>query len=171
MSDLVLQSIVVGLIAIISALVGGVLPQWIQNFENEKKLKREKLETLYIDIENWFNNAFNIFYLQFDLIFKGVIDWDGYSDICIKQKPLGTHKKSEMTICLYFNELDEEYKQLLKSVTDINKFINGEIRQAYIRGEDVNSFKALHQEKVDFSINNMKSLQDHIRNLAGSLSK
>lgn len=170
MSDLVIQSIVVGLVAIISALVGGILPQWIQRSENEKKLKRDKLETLYVDIENWFNNAFNIFFIQFNLVFKGAIGWDGYLDICNEQKPLGTHKKSEMTIYIYFNDLEKDYKQLVDSVQDITSFIHVEIQQAYIRGENIESFKSLYLEKVDVTLNSFNGIKNHIRDLAKSLN-
>jgi hypothetical protein len=168
-SDLVIQSIVVGLVAIVSALVGGILPQWIQSLANEKKLKREKLESLYIDIEDWFNNAFNLLYLQFNLVYEGAIGWDEYIEILTKQESKGTFKKSEMTIYLYFNEMEDEYKQLRESIRDVSLLIEGEIKQSYIRGEDIRTFKGLHQKKIDSAIKNMDEVKNHLRKLAKSL--
>ncbi len=164
------QSIIVGLVAILSAFIGGVMPQWIQRRSDERKLRREKLESLYIEIEDWFNNAFNLLYIQFDLVYKGVIDWNGYLDLINNQTYQGKYQKAKMTIYLYFNELEDEYNKLVQSVQDINELINGEIKQSYTQGANIDSFRPLHQEKIDLSLKLMDALGKHVRTLAKSLS-
>lgn len=71
---------------------------------------------------------------------------------------------------LYFNELEDEYNKLVQSVQDINELINGEIKQSYTQGANINSFRPLHQEKIDLSLKLMDALGKHVRTLAKSLS-
>ncbi|WP_332446133.1 hypothetical protein [Sphaerochaeta sp.] len=164
------QSVIVGLVAILSALIGGVMPQRIQRRSEERKLRREKLESLFIEIDDWFNNAFNLFCIQFDLVFEGAIDWNGYLDIINNQTYQGKFQKAKMTIYLYFNELENEYNKLVQSVQDINALINGEIKQSYAQGANINSFRPRHQEKIKLSLELMDAIRNHIRTLARSLS-
>lgn len=80
------------------------------------------------------------------------------------------HQKAKMTIYLYFNELENEYNKLVQSVQDINELINGEIKQSYTQGADINSFRKRHQEKIDLSLKLMDAIGNHVRTLARSLS-
>ncbi len=86
MNDAIIQSIVVGAVAILSAFIGGILPNKIQSKTKEKKIKCKKLEELYINIENWYNTVFNYMCAELSLVFDGHIDWNEYLDRFIQQK-------------------------------------------------------------------------------------
>lgn len=170
MNNEAIQSIIVGVTAVSSAVIGGIIPNWIQNRNKINEIKREKLEELYIEIENWYNSAFSTFSLYFSLVFRGEIDWNGYLDLVIEEDKKGDHKKSTIILYLYFEELEKDFNRVKEAVIDVNSFIDRDIKQVYLSGEDIKPLRGKHYEKVVYANQSLDILKRHMQKIAKKLS-
>lgn len=170
MSETIAQSLIVGGVAIISAVIGGVLPNIIHKKIKVKEIKRAKIESLYLDVENWFNHAFAIYALNFKLVLDGHINWNQYLDMIIKgDKSEGDFKRAKIIMYLYFNELEKDFTQLHKSIMELNDFIEGEVKLAYRKNAELSIFKSKHSDLVHQANNSLDILQKKMHKLAANL--
>lgn len=169
MSNELSQSIIVGAVAILSAFIGGIIPNWIQNKNRINEIKREKLEELFIETENWYNSAYSVFYLQFSLVFNGHIDWNTYLDMIVEEDKKGDHKKSTIILYLYFKELEQDFNRVREAVIDVNTFINTDIKKLYLVGQDINSLREKYNKKVAYANKSAEILKEHMQKVAKRL--
>lgn len=143
-----------GIITLISTIVGGLLSifgGYIANKVHTKneliEKKKELLETLYVDITKWYNHFFHI-YISFTLVLDGISTWNEYLDNINSQNKETNIFSSEITIYLYFPELIDNYKELLKKVQDIYSYIENDIKNSYKINRNILSYKPLLNKKI-----------------------
>jgi hypothetical protein len=152
---------------ILGAVIGGVIPHFLREKSAYKTFRRNKLEELYDDINNWINYSFMI-PINFYLVFSKTIDWNGYLDKIIETEPGKSVKifKSEIIINLYFKELVPDFNKLTKAYQNINGFINHEIKNAYLAGDEILIFKSEFDAKVKGITDLVEKLKEHIKTIA-----
>ena len=153
---------------IIGALIGSVIPNFLQNRNAYRSFLRNQLIELYEDINRWLLALISLDILSFRLVFKGVKDWDWYLDQTINSdnnKELKFYK-SEIIINLHFSKLITIYNDTVNSVQDLHKFINTEIAKSYEAGIDINIHKITFESKVNNLIDKTNILKSNILNLA-----
>ena len=117
--------------AAISAVFGVIIPNYLRSKSEYRTLRRNKLESLYDDINNWFTTTFCLVVLNFYFVFDKKINWDGYLDLIINSEKEKVFFKSEIIINLYFKELETDFINLTKANQGITKFINNEIKEPF----------------------------------------
>jgi hypothetical protein len=152
----------------ISAVFGVIIPNYLRSKSEYRLFRRNKLELLYDDINNWFNTSFNVFVLNFYLVLDNKTDWNSYLDY-INKSNLEKEKvffKSEIIINLYFKELEIDFINLTKANQAIIKFINTEIKKNYEMSDDIHIFKPDFHTKVMEIIALAEKLKVHIKDIA-----
>ena len=152
--------------AAISALFGVIIPNYLRSKSEYRALRKNKLEILYDDINNWFTTTFCMVALNFYLVFDKKIDWNGYLDLIINSEKEKVFFKSEIIINLYFKELETDFTNLTKANQGITKFINNEIKKAYLSGNDILVFKSDFHAWVLETTALAEKLKDHIKEIA-----
>jgi hypothetical protein len=153
---------------ILGAVIGGVIPHFLHEKFAYKSFRKNKLEELYDDINNWINYSFMIPIINFYLVFSKIIDWNGYLDKIIEAEPSKSVKvfKSEIILNLYFKELVPDFNKLTKAYQNINGFINNEIKNAYLAGDEILIFKSEFDAKVKDITGLEEKLKEHIKTIA-----
>jgi len=153
---------------ILGAIIGGIIPHIIHERSTYKLFCKNKLEELYDDINNWINFSFMIPIINFYLVFNKEIDWNGYLDKIIESKADKHVRvfKSEIIINLYFKKLIPDFNVLTGAFQDANKFINNEIKNVYLTGNEILVFKPEFDAKVKNITDLAEKLREHIRIIA-----
>jgi hypothetical protein len=165
-SILTLISTVIG--ACIGAVLGVIIPNHLRSKSDDRLFRKNKLELLYDDINNWFNATFSVIVLNFYLVIDKKMDWNGYINL-IKNTDFEKEKvffKSEIIISLYFKELETDFINLTQANQGINKYISNDIRNAYFAGDDILIFKTNFHAKVTETIALAERLKNHIKEIA-----
>lgn len=147
--DSILSLIITGALPLIGVIIGIFLPHRLNIKSTYKTFRQGKLEELYDDITKWINNIIGMI-INFNLVFKKAIDWNKYLDNITEN---GSNKeinffKSEIIICLYYKELEEDFNKLTLSIQDLTKFINNDIKTVYLAGHDINILGSEYDKKV-----------------------
>lgn len=169
MSDAIIQSIIVGSVAIISALIGGIVPHSIHKKMESTTSKRLKLEELYINIENWYNMAFSILCIDFLLVLNGHIDWNAYLDRINSKKVQCEHVKTEIILYLYFKNLERYFIDLQESVVEINRYIDEEMKTAYLAKKNFDILRGEYMKKIDKANQSFDKLKKMMQDIAKNL--
>jgi hypothetical protein len=180
------DTVYIGIGAILGALisVSGVwltnrssIKQLIIQHNNEKtvkadELKREKLEELYILIDNWLNAMFSQ-YLMLSSVMKGDIDYNQYLDSVIEK---GNQQnvdfcRFEMIVNIYSNDLEPYYQQLMTARDDINKIISSH-KAAYKSGDFngekyITPFNAAMNKLEKLGSSFKKEIAKHVKSVYG----
>ncbi len=114
--DLVYQLITNG-VTIIVAFIAGYLPSYLNKKNETQKSKSEKLEFLYIEVSEWFNSSF-LGLSFFNLVLNKQMTPSQYDEWINKNTPNNNYLKCEINLYLYFPNLENEYKEMIKSVQD-----------------------------------------------------
>lgn len=140
---------------LIGVVIGGLLAIFASYISNMLQVKKESLEkkknileTLYIDMRKWYNNAFSV-YQDFSLVIDGECDWSQYLDKIISMKKNDGAIISKIRINLYFPELTDVYEKIVKAVQGIYKYIEDDIKRAYSSGRDLSKYKTPFFEKIN----------------------
>ena len=152
----------------VGAIFGGIIPHFLRVKTEYKSFRKNKLESLYDDLNNWFNTSYCLFVLNFYLVFDKKIDWNGYLDF-INKSNIEKEKvffKSEIIINLYFRELETDFKNLTKANQVIIKYINNDIKKTYLAGGDILAFKQDFHAKAMETTALAEKLKDHIKCIA-----
>jgi len=165
------SSLLPAIFAITGTVLGaviGIIPHYFREKSADKAFRKNKLEELYYDINNWINFSFSIPIINFYLVFKKVIDWNGYLDKLIESEP-GKHTKffkSEIILNLYFKELIPDFNKLTESFQNVNRFINNEIKTVYLAGGEILVFKPEFDAKVKDITGLAENLKEKIKTIA-----
>lgn len=153
---------------VLGAVIGGVIPHFLREKSAYKLFRKNKLEELYNDISNWINYFFMIPIINFYLVFKKEIDWNGYLDKIIESEPDKNIKffKFEIILNLYFKELLPDFNKLTEAFQNANKFINNEIKTAYLAGDEILVFKPKFDAKVKDITGLAEKLKENIKTVA-----
>lgn len=141
-----------GLIAVFSSWLAGraslrQLERQLAHGESlsYKKLRRERLEELYILVCYW-QAEFIDEYSSLILVMKGVVDYNQHLDNLINKDRRGVEfNRIQMIFDVYGLALRESYEAILAVRADIN-VIHGAHKQSYKRGEDGIKYIAPTQE-------------------------
>jgi uncharacterized protein Yka (UPF0111/DUF47 family) len=171
MSEAIMQSLIVGGVAIVSAFIGGILPNRLQRKRDIATQKRQKLEELYTNIERWYITVFNMFCTEFRLVINKNIDWNGYLDrICAMEKE-GDHVKSEIILFLYFPELEKEFVTLKNTVQEVNRFIDNDMKELYLSGISLLTKEKEYTKKVLEANKAFSELKSKMNNSAKEIKR
>jgi gas vesicle protein len=152
--------------AVIGAIFGVIIPNYLRTKSEYKSFRRGKLELLYDDINNWFINSYSNIVLNFYFVFDKKIDWNGYLDMINNSNKEKVFFKSEIIISLYFKELESDFINLTKANQTITKYINNDIKKAYLAGNDILIFKSDFHEKSIETAALAEKLKNHIKDIA-----
>lgn len=114
--DLIYQLIANG-VTIIVAFIAGYLPSYLNKKNDNLKSKSDKLEEFYVDVSEWFNSVF-LGLSGFNMVFNGQMTSNQYDEWFINNKIKNTQVRSEISLYLYFPNIEKEYKELIKSIQD-----------------------------------------------------
>ena len=134
---------------IIGAVFSNIIPHFLSVKAKYKEFRKAKLEELYNDITKWINKSVSNI-INFNLVFKKAIDWNKYLDNITED---GSNReinffKSEIIICLYYKEFEDDFNKLTLSVQDLTRFINNDIKTVYLAGHDINILGSEYDMKV-----------------------
>jgi hypothetical protein len=156
------------LIAFIGVLVGSlftILGTWITNRANLKRLEiqlkheketnkenlmRDRLEELYILSDKYFNTLVS-HQIPLRMVMKGEMSFKDALDLHIEwgKENKFDYKRVNMIIEMYFNELEEPYKEVLKIRDDLNDISEG-YKEQYKNGDyDGKRWLKLFQPKLE----------------------
>ncbi len=140
----------VGLLGVIIGAVLSIIGVWLTNrasikqlntqLEHEKSvkadaLKREKLEELYILVDNWLGGVFS-HYIKLTLVMRGEIDYNQYLDQVIvdgKEKPVDFSQLG-MIVDIYGDDLESSYEKIMDARSELNE-ISIAHKHAYQSGD------------------------------------
>jgi len=153
---------------ILGAVFGGIIPHYLHEKSIYKAFRKNKLEELYYDINNWINFSFSIPIINFYLVFNKEIDWNEYLDKIIESESVKHTKifKSEIILNLYFKELIPDFNKLLEAFQNINNFIHNEIKTTYLAGCEILILKPEFDAKVKDITGLVERLKGKIRSVA-----
>ena len=114
--DLIYQLIANG-VTIIVAFIAGYLPSYLNKKNDILKSKSTKLETFYVDVSEWFNSAF-LGLSAFNMVFNGQMTISQYDEWFIKNTSKKNQLTSEISLYLYFPNIENEYKDMTNSVQE-----------------------------------------------------
>ncbi|MCG3657940.1 hypothetical protein [Aliarcobacter butzleri] len=147
-----MNSIIGSIIALISVYLGFIL-----NSKNEEKrhkreelkLKREKLEQLYFYYLKWEDN-FSSIYLQHAFFYNGSIS---HKELVERSKEYDKdvpdmYKKFQITMNLYFPELQTEYNKVDKGRANVVKFFDK--KETYTLNEFISAQESFEKISKDF---------------------
>jgi hypothetical protein len=167
------NQIMPAIFTIIGVIIGGlfsnIIPHFLQVRSAYKIFRRSKLEDLYNDLCNWSNTTFYIFILNFYLVFRKEIDWNGYLDRISESNVSDKIQffKSEIIVNLYFKEFITDLNNLTESMHDISRFINSDIKKTYLSGSDI----LIHKTVFDDKVNKVTTLAEVLKNKIKDLSQ
>jgi len=146
----------------------GIIPHYFREKSADKAFRKNKLEELYYDINNWINFSFFIPIINFYLVFKKEIDWNGYLKIISESEPSKHTKffKSEIILNLYFKELIPDFNKLTEAFQNTNRFINNEIKTVYLAGGEILVLKPEFDAKVKDITGLAENLKEKIKIVA-----
>lgn len=166
-----INSIIVGTVGLLGAIIGGFFPNFIERKTREKIIKQSKLEEIYSEIEDWYNSAYKVMFIEFTLLIDGHINWNQYLDRIINNKyPQGGLKKIYIIIYLYFSELEKDFKTLHNTILDLDKYIHQDMKEFYLHGRDLNLLRSVHLKKTNIANASMEKLKEHMHILAKKIS-
>jgi len=162
--------IIGGSIALVSSLVGAVVPHFLQSRTKKKNVLREKLESLYDWVVDWNNGCFTSLVLYFGLVIKDEISWDEYNDMIIEGDKKTEIKKADAVSAMYFPDIYLELEKSKMISQKLSRYINGPLKKAYLNGVDFHPYlqeydgivKSLNEQFTrieDLMINKAKSLK------------
>ena len=114
--DLIYQLIANG-VTIIVAFIAGYLPSYLNKKNDSLKSKTEKLEAFYVDVSEWFNSVF-LGLTAFNMVLNGKMTSSQYDEWFINNKIKNNQLRSEISLYLYFPNIEKEYNVMIKSVQD-----------------------------------------------------
>jgi len=153
--------------AIIGAVFGGIVPHYLREKSAYKNFRKNKLELLYKDITHWLNDGFSNLVINFHLVFIKEIDWNEYLDkISSETSSDFDYFQIEITINLYFCKLETDFNNITKAFQELNRFINNEIKEAYLASMDISIFKSDFDAKVKNIDFLAEKLKDHIKRMS-----
>lgn len=120
-SDFIYQLIANG-VTIIVAFIAGYLPSYLNKKNDSLKSKADRLEAFYVDVSEWFNSAF----LQlsvFNMVFNGKMTTSQYDEWLNKNSTKKNQLSSEISLYLYFPNIEKEYKDMTNSVQEAFTYI------------------------------------------------
>ncbi len=113
-----------------------------QEKTHNQKITKERLEELYVLVCHWSNRFFGNF-LHLRLVIEGVIDYNQYLDLIIKNEnsPKTDFSRIEMILGIYGAQLTQSYNLVLKERDLINEieaehklsYKNGKSGEAYLK--------------------------------------
>lgn len=112
--DFIYQLITNG-VTIIVAFIAGYLPSYLNKKNDSKKKKSEKIESLYVDVSEWFNSSF-LGLTAFNMVLRGEMTSNQYDEWFTKNCAKGNYLRSEISLYLYFPDIEKEYKDMIKAV-------------------------------------------------------
>jgi hypothetical protein len=164
-----MTEIITFIIGAVIGLVGGVLPTILSNRREEKCLKREKLEELYKNVTDWYNNASSrvIFLIP---VFEKRYDWNTYYEQLTSQiENKGAHIRSEIIISLYFPSVQRLFETLTKNVQELGSFIETDLKHEYLLCHDISQYRGACAEKFNICNNNYDELTSLLKKEASKL--
>ena len=152
---------------IIGAVFSNIIPHFLSVKAKYKEFRKAKLEELYNDITKWINKSVSNI-INFNLVFKKAIDWNKYLDNITED---GSNReinffKSEIIICLYYKEFEDDFNKLTLSIQDLTRFINNDIKTVYLAGHDINILGSEYDIKVKNVVKLAEILKQNIKDIA-----
>ena len=166
--------------ALVGALIGGtcsifasLIPQKMQEKTANKKFLKAKLEELYYELNNWYNNMYIYLIRPIPSVFKKETEWGFYigRDDIQKMEYQNSHFKSQILINLYFNEILHTFNKLTIEVESVDYFIHNDIWKAQNEGKDISNLQEEFNKKVISSNFLFTEVKLAILELAKKLSK
>lgn len=137
--DFIYQIITNG-VTIIVAFIAGYLPSYLNKKNDSKRKKSEKIESLYVDISEWFNSSF-IGLTAFNMVLRGEMTSNQYDEWFTKNCAKGNYLRSEISLYLYFPDIEKEYKDMIKAVQDAFSYTWSLKAKTYFNETEVKKFK------------------------------
>jgi len=152
---------------IIGAVFSNIIPHFLSVKAKYKEFRKAKLEELYNDITKWINKSVSNI-INFNLVFKKAIDRNKYLDNITED---GSNReinffKSEIIICLYYKEFEDDFNKLTLSIQDLTRFINNDIKTVYLAGHDINILGSEYDIKVKNVVKLAEILKQNIKDIA-----
>jgi len=156
---------------IIGAVFSNIISHFLSVKAKYKEFRKAKLEELYNDITKWINKSVSNI-INFNLVFKKAIDWNKYLDNITED---GSNReinffKSEIIICLYYKEFEDDFNKLTLSVQDLTRFINNDIKTVYLAGHDINILGSEYDMKVKNVVKLAEILKQNIKDIARKIN-